>query len=291
MIPIMPSRSTTLLHGLAPAVALALATAIAVPALAMAPRGDFEQLIAEADAHTSEGRHAEALESYADAFAAMPIDLKVSGVGEFVAVAAARAALEDYAARGEIESLERARMVLLAFVGAVQTADPALGPATVDSAKERLAEINAAMPAVTEAPLEPPPAPGAAQEPTPDPITDTPSPRSRAGLGLIVSGGVVALAGVGLATAGLRQVPWYEGKLADEGWMTSDEGYDQQIAEAERVRNIDLGLGIGALVAGVGLGVTGAVLMTRSKRSHLHEVALMPVLARDRAILGATMRF
>jgi hypothetical protein len=121
-------------------------------------------------------------------------------------------------------------------------------------------------------------------EPTPQPTNDTAPDRSRLGLGLAVAGGVAALAGVGLVIAGIRQVPWYEDKLEGEGWRPSDAGYVEQIAEAQRIRNIDLGLGVGMLAAGVALGITGAVLVTRSKRGTDRGVAVVPVLGRDRAM-------
>ena len=101
---------------------------------------------------------------------------------------------------------------------------------------------------------------------------------------------MAVLAGVGLMIAGARQVPWYEAKLEGEGWMPTDEGYDQEIADAERIRNLDLGLGAGALVVGLGLGITGAVFLAKSKQRR-REVAVVPVLGRDRAMLGVTARF
>jgi hypothetical protein len=288
---VMPLRRSLLLRGLAPAVALSLAMAVTPPARGAAPQGDFEQLIAEADGHASQGRHAEALRAYSDAFRSMPTELKASGVGEFVAVAAGKAAIDDFAARGDRRSLEDARMILLAFVGAAKAADPASGPAPIDAAKERLAEIDALMPEVADAPIEPLPAPADEEPAPPPPADDTKPDRSRLGVGLVVAGGVAAVAGLGLVIAGARQVPWYEQKLETEGWLPTDAGYDQQIADAERVRTIDLGIGAAALVVGVGLGVTGAVLLARSKQSKRGGVAVVPVLGRDRALLGATMRF
>jgi hypothetical protein len=300
----MSVRRTPLLRGLAPAMALSLAffggragpaaseAAAAAPPAPATPAGDFEQLIAKADDHAGQGRHAQALQAYAEAFAAMPSDLKASGVGEFVAEAAGKAAIDDFHARGERSSLEAGRAVLLSFIdvahGAGATADPAL----IEAAKTRLAEVDALMPAVPE-PTEATSVSEDEAEPEPvvTPGKDTAPDRSRLGLGLAVSGGVVALAGVGLVVAGLRQVPWYEGKLESEGWMSTDEGYGAQIDQAERVRNIDLGLGVAALVVGVGLGVTGAVLVARSKRGKDRGVAVVPVLGRDRAMLGASMRF
>lgn len=285
------SRPNLLLRGLAPAVALAVAIGATGPARAAAPRGDFEQLIAEADEHAGQGRHADALRAYADAFAAMPGDLKASGVGEFVAVAAGNAAVADFRARGDRRSLEDGRVVLLGFIEAAKGADPAAGPVSIAEANERLAEIDALMPA----PADPPPAPvpeepEARDRPEPGPSDDAAPDRSRVGLALAISGGVAALAGVGLLVAGLRQVPWYESKLEAEGWLPTDAGYDQEIAEAERVRNLDVGLGVAALVVGMGLGITGGVLVAKSKRGK-GTVALAPRLGRDRAMVAVTLRF
>jgi hypothetical protein len=274
----------------APVVALLLAVAVGAPVRAAAPGLDYERLIAEADGHASEGRHAQALRAYSEAFRSMPLELKVSGVGEFVAVAAGKAAIDDYQARAEVESLEQGRMILLAFIGATQSADPALEPPPLDGAKERLAEIDALMPKTADAPSGPPPAaPGEDRSEDPAPEDVAPD-RSGLGLGLAVAGGVATLAGLGLVIAGVRQVPWYEAKLASEGWMTTDDGYDQQIADAERIRNVDLGLGAGILVVGLGVGITGAVLLAKSKQRK-RELAVMPGFGRDRAMLGVSFRF
>lgn len=284
-------RRTLGLRGLAPAVALAVAIA-SMPARAGAPPADFEQRIADADAHTSEGRHAEALQSYAEAFAAMPPELKASGVGEFVAMAAANAAIADFEARGDRTSLETGRMVLLGFVGAAQSAGPGVETAPIDGAKQRLAELDARMPAPEATPAGPPPAPEAEApaKPTPTRESDTTPDRRGLAIGLTVAGGVVAIAGVGLLVAGARQVPWYEAKLESEGWVPTDPGYGAEIDAAKRIRNIDIGLGAAALVVGVGVGVTGAVLLAK-RRQGGRTMALWPVLERERAMLGATMRF
>lgn len=287
----MHVRRSPLLCGLVISVALATAAA---PVYAAAPKGgDFEQLIAEADEHADQGRHAQALQAYAAAFDEMPSDLKASGVGEFVAVAAGKAAIDDYHARGERGSLQAGRAVLLSFIEVAHAAGAAADPALIEAAKERLAELDALMPAAPE-PSEASATPDddeARPEPAPKPERAAAPDRSRLGVALAVTGGVVALAGVGLVIAGIRQVPWYEAKLEDEGWLPTDVGYGDQIAQAQRVRNIDLGIGMGALVVGVGLGVTGAVLVARSKRGKDRGVAVVPVLGRDRAMLGATMRF
>ena len=110
--------------GLVTSVAVALSLIGGVPAAhaAAAPDGDFEQLIAEADAHAVAGRHAEALESYAAAFEAMPTDLRISTVGEFVALEAGQAAVEDFRARGDAASLVRGQTVLRMFLADLEVA-------------------------------------------------------------------------------------------------------------------------------------------------------------------------
>lgn len=281
-------------RGLATAAALAVALAATGPVHAAAPKPDFEQLIAQADEHTSAGRHAEALRSYTEAFRVMPQSLKSSGVGEFVALGAGSAAIEDFRARGDRTSLADGRLVLMSFIGAAKRADPATSPAPIDSAKERLAEIDALMPTAGDTAVAPTPAVEADETDAPPeaPRDDAPAPdRSGLGIGLVVAGGVATLAGLGLVIAGARQVPWYEAKLASQGWTPTDEGYDAQIADAERVRNLDLGLGAAVLVVGVGLGIGGAVVLAKQRKRGGREVAVLPVLGRDRAMLGVTARF
>lgn len=271
-----------------------MALAATGPVHAAAPKPDFEQLIAQADEHTSAGRHAEALRSYTEAFRVMPQSLKSSGVGEFVALGAGSAAIEDFRARGDRTSLADGRLVLMSFIGAAKRADPATSPAPIDGAKERLAEIDALMPTAGETAVAPTPAVEAdeADAPPEAPRDDAPAPdRSGLGIGLVVAGGVATLAGLGLVIAGARQVPWYEAKLASQGWTPTDEGYDAQIADAERVRNLDLGLGAAVLVVGVGLGIGGAVVLAKQRKRGGREVAVLPVLGRDRAMLGVTARF
>jgi hypothetical protein len=289
--PAMPLRWMPFVRGLAPAVALALAVGTASgPARAAAPTADFEQLIAQADEHAGKGRHAEALAAYAKAFEAMPPELKASGVGEFVAMAAGNAALEGYRARGDRTALEDGRAVLVGFIEAAKAADPATGPAPTDAAEQRLAEIEAQLPADAE-PTEPP---TPTSEPDPEvvapPEQDAAPARKGLGLGLVIAGGAAALAGGGLLIVGAQQVSWYQHKLAEEGWAPDDPGYLDQIAEAERTRNLDFGLGAAFLVVGVGVGVAGAVILVKGKR-RAREAALVPVLGRDRAMLAATLRF
>lgn len=280
-------------------VAATLCVAIGAPGSirAAAPQADFEQLIARADEHSGQGQHAEALRAYAEAFSMMPAELKASDVGEFVALAAGHAALDDFRARGEPSSLEEGRTVLLSFIEAVDGVNPALQPASTDAARERLAEIDALVPVDPAAPGESPTPLDAsdtlAMEERRDDTTADERQR-RLGIGFVVAGGVAAVTGVGLVIAGSRQVPWYEARLKEEGWTPTDEGYDRQIVAAERVRNIDIGLGAVALAIGVGLGVTGAVFLAMRERNGREAATVsvpVPVLRRDRAMLGIMVGF
>jgi hypothetical protein len=308
-----PPPISASISGLATVVALAMALGSAAPAHAAtpwsaglahvaAPRGgggqaDFEQLIAEADAHSSAGRHAEALKSYVDAFTAMPAELRASSVGQFVALAAANAAQEDFRARGDATSLDKGRDVLRAFVLVAQATDREGTAELVTEAQARLTELEQLRSSPSPA-AEPDPSASASDDGLDTPPSDGPTPssggptpdHSRLGIALAVSGGVVLLGGLGLMIAGARQVPWYEEELAGQGWATTDPGYDQEIAQAQGVRNVDYGIGAAMLVIGVGLGVTGAVLLTKSKQRR-RELSVAPVLGRDRAMLGARWRF
>jgi hypothetical protein len=304
-----PPPISASISGLATAVALTMALGSAAPAhgaawaRAAAParggasQADFEQLIAEADAHSSAGRHADALESYVEAFTAMPAELRASSVGQFVALAAANAAQEDFRARGDASSLDQARDVLRAFVLVAQASDREGTAELVTEAQARLAELEQVRSSPSPAP-EPDPGGSASDDGLDTPPSDGPTPsgdrtgpdRSRLGIALAVSGGVVFLGGLGLMIAGARQVPWYEEELASEGWASTDPGYDEQIAQAQGVRNVDYGIGALMLVVGVGVGVTGAVLLAKSKQRR-RELAVVPVLGRDRALLGARWRF
>lgn len=253
----MRHRATPWARGSAAGLSIALAIAlVSPPVTATVEPVDFEQLIESAGHSADAGQHAEALDAYTSAFEAMPNEYKRNDIGEFVVVSAAKAALADFEAHGDPTALERARTVLTAFI------DLAAGTEqSTEAAEARLAEIDQAMPPPpvdeSEAFLEPPPT-----EPEPEP----PPARRGPALGLLVGGGAAVLAGVVLGVAGAQQVPWYEQKLADRGWETTDPGYDDQIAAAERVRAIDLGVGIGLAAVGIGLAVGGGVVLAHSKR-------------------------
>lgn len=63
------------------------------PAPSTKKESTFEELLARADEHASESRHAAALDDYERAFAAMPSSLRPTGVGEVLALAAGKSAL------------------------------------------------------------------------------------------------------------------------------------------------------------------------------------------------------
>ncbi len=126
--------------------AMALAAAISLPVHATAPREGFEDALARADEHARADRHADALETYAEAYEAMPEELRVSGVGEFVVLEAGLTAIADFAARGDQESLARAQSLLRRFITAVKTAGPGVESVPIDAARQRLTELEALMP-------------------------------------------------------------------------------------------------------------------------------------------------
>lgn len=190
--------------------------AAARPSQAHAPEQRHEQLLVVAGEHRAAGRHEQALAAYAEAFEAMTPELRVSGVGELVALEAGNAALEDYQARGERESLVRGRAVVVAFIESIKTARPGVETVPMDGAKRLLSQIDQAMPAAEPAVPEAGEAAGeeAASEDIEPVGSDEPAspaeadePRARggplgamgkAGVALLVVGGVSVNAGVAL---------------------------------------------------------------------------------------------
>lgn len=288
---LMRKRRNPLVRGLV----LGLALTLALPEIVVhaAPAGDFEQLMSEADGHADAGRHADALRTYIAAFDAMPVELQVSEVGEFVALAAAKAAMADYQERQDALSLTRGRVVLAKFI---ELAGNAEGAASADAASARLAELDAMVPAESEEPDDAevtPVASPADTEPAPsaEPV-DEPSSRRRAlGLGLVIGGGAAAAAGLGLTIAGARQVPWYEQQLADRGWTPQTPGYDEEISDAQRIRNIDIGIGVALLLVGVGLSVRGGVLLAKERRGPGPRASVVPSIRRDGVGLVTQLSF
>lgn len=271
--------------------ALTLAVAMAgAPSVGVAaPSGDFEALVAEADEHAGAGRHAEALEAYAAAFEAMPEAMRPTTVGDFVARAAGKAALDDFEGRGEVASLERGRDVLEAFIAAAEGASSGDGPASTTAARERLDEIVARIP-------EPEPEPEVEVEAAPITVPTADSgrqgPSRTVGIALVAAGGASVLGGIGLVVAGARQVPWYEQQLIDGGWDPASSEFADELGNAERVRTIDLALGGALLGVGVGLGVAGGVILAKARASgDPAPVAFSLGVTRQRAMLGARWRF
>ncbi len=283
----MRIRRSPLGRGAAASLAFAVAVGlVSPPAHALAPEsGDFEQRIADADGHADAGEHADAVEDYVGAFEAMPDELKVTEVGEFVVLAAGKAALADFEARQDPKSLKKARDLLEGFIEMAAGVD-----VSVDAVSARLDEVQAAIPA-DEPIVGPEPEPEVDEDP--DPVVDTPDKPPRRGLaiGLLAGGGVALLAGVGLMIAGARQVPWYEQKLADEGWTPDQVGYDREIASAERIRTIDYAVGGVFLGVGAGLAAAGAVLLVKSGRKSSGQAAIAPSLRADGGGLTMRLRF
>ncbi len=285
-------------RGLAALLTIALAAgAWTTPtAHAWAPLGEYERHIAEADAHTSGNRHAKALASYGKALASMPADEKAGPVAEYVATAAARAAVEDFETHQDPASLHRGIEILDAFIEATANAKSGQDVVSPDSAKVKRAELEALLPEVPVAPPEPEPV--ETEEPIDEPRDADPpivdkdprGPSKAVGITLLAAGGVSLLGGAALIVAGVRQVPWYEEQLLDAGWQTTDPTYDDQVADAERIRTIDVAIGAGLGAVGVALGITGAVLLARANKAR-RDVAWGVDLRRDRAMIGLRARF
>lgn len=277
---------------------LALASAIAAeatPLHAMAPTPEFEQRIVEADDHASHGRHAQALRAYSEALAAMPRELAADSVGEFVAVAAGKAALDEFEASGDQVALAMGRMVLLMFVGMTTSADGTSDEARLVEVRELLVRIDAAMSSVpTQAPPVAPSDPFEPSEPAHDQDAvdaDEPEPlRKPLVIGLAVPGSMAMLAGVVLVVAGASQVRYAKRNLEELGYVPDDVQYGTTIGDAERARNIDIGLAVGLLGVGGGL-IAAAALVASKNRRGTGRVSWMPVLGRERAMLGAELRF
>ena len=305
---VMLIRRTRLVAPIATSVALATVLA-AQPAIALsAPaQGDFEQLLADADGHAIEGRHAQALTEYEQAFAAMPAELRATSVGELVVVAASKSALEDFKARGDIESLKRGRALLVDFI-VVVSSHASSSPPSLDTARKQLAEIDDATPApepaaAAEPEPEPEPEPETEPEPEPEPpaveaeSTEPVDDRSmherdrKLGLGLAIGGGAVTLGGLALIIAGTQQVPWFQQRMEEIGWTPDHPDYDTEAARAIRTRNIDIGVGAGLAVVGLSASVAGAVLLARGKRDRDDRVSLGGAVDRRGAMLSARLRF
>lgn len=233
-----------------------LCLAIAMPVRAAAPEADFEQTLAQADRHANAGRHADALRTYAAAFGAMPDNLRVSGVAEFIALAAGRAAIADYQERGEAQALERGQAVLVRFIDRVLAEPSAEGSA--DAAQALLAKIEAMVPPA------PPraPQPETHDEPAPErerePARAGAEPRDRGkinamgktGIGLMVAGGLTTIGGVVLVA------------LPPSGFPEGDPNANKVTTTRPA--------GAAVLGGGAALVIVGAVLLgverTRAKR-------------------------
>ncbi len=277
------------------AVAVPCSWGVVPRAHAAAPEEDFEQHLVVGDAHMSQERHADALEAYGLAVEAMDPVTRASAVGEFVAVDAGKAALQDFNTRADPASLERGIEVLDLFIATAESAAPGSDVASTDKAKAQRAELVALRPPPQPVELEPVPDPAldvGQDDGADDPVVDDQPRRSgskRAGIALVVAGGVTVLGGAGLIIAGIRQVPWYEEQLQNAGWDPQHPDYRDQVAAAERIRSIDVGIGAGLAVVGIGLGIGGGLLLARAKNQR--DVAVSVGMGRTRAMLGVRGRF
>ncbi|MEX1368323.1 MAG: hypothetical protein AB1Z98_34650 [Nannocystaceae bacterium] len=286
----MLAQRCFLARWLGPGLALALMLAGVGPsARAAAPSGDdFEQLVVQADEHAGAGRHAAALGAYADAFEAMSTELRATPVGEFVALAAGKAALDDFEQREDPAALERGRAVLEQFLAAIEAAAEDGDAASSEAARSRLEELVALMP---EPEAEPDLGDGPAPLAEPKPVAQRAGPSRTVGIALVAAGGASVLGGIGLVVAGARQVPWYEERLLAEGWDRSFPEFQGELDNARRVRNIDIGIGAALLGVGVGLGVAGGVILAKAGTQAPSAAALSVGVSRRRAMLGARWRF
>jgi hypothetical protein len=199
------------------ALALVLCVAVSRPVHGAGPQRELEPMLLEADEHASAGRHDAALRAYADAFEIMPAETRASDVGEFVALAAGHAAVADYKARGKRESLEIGRRVIVGFIASVAAAGPDARTAPVDAARQQLSEIEGLMPTEVVPPVEDAgmdrgdePEPEVqidAEDPTKGTDPDRLRGMGKAGVALLVVGGLGAIAGVTLVVLPPRHFP------------------------------------------------------------------------------------
>jgi len=239
--------------------------------------------LAEADAHANAGRHDAALRAYAKAFYLLPPETRASDVGEFVALAAGQAAIMDYEQRGERESLELGRKVVRHFIELIEAAGPGARVASADAAKQQLAEIERSMPAdvlpsVEDVEDEP--------EPEVEPVREQPTRSEervglqgmgKAGVALLVVGGLGAIVGVSLVAVGPEHFPAGD-PLADHIHTLRPPGW-------------------AVMGGGVAVLVVGAVLLgvdrqqAKRRAAGKAEARVQPWLGPQGAGLGVVGRF
>ncbi|MEM9460923.1 MAG: hypothetical protein AAGF11_42560 [Myxococcota bacterium] len=277
----------------------ALVLALSLPSMgsayAAAPKEQHEQLLVAAGEHSNAGRHDAALQAYADAFEAMSVQLRVSGVGELVALEAGSAAIADYQARGERESLKRGRAVILAFMQAVRTAGPGIESVPLDAVKQQLVKLDALIPAdeLAVGSVEEDDEPATEQpqvelEPTQEESSTNDSGRQplaamgKAGVGLLVVGGVVVNAGVALL---IRQPTYFPRDDPQATYLTTTRPAGWAL----------LGSGVATVVVGaVLLGVERSRARSRSNRvarSRRRAVVAHPWVAPGSGGVGLLGRF
>lgn len=223
---------------------------------------NYERAMAEAGALADQERHGEALDRFVSAFEAMPVEIKISDVGEFVVHGGTQSAISHYVATGEFAALREGRRLAASFLEEIERAPAEASTASIERTQATLAQIERLLP------KEPPPPPHPA--PTVDPAQPLPHPcdcksLDKLGLGLSFAGGLVSAGGLALIIAGGRQVPWYTERLEDFGWSpdATDYSYDDELDKARRARNINVGVGVGIAMVGVGMLSYGIIRLRK----------------------------
>jgi hypothetical protein len=254
-----------------------------------APR-ELETALEQADEHASAGRHDAALRAYSQAFALMPAETKASGVGEFVVLAAGRAAIADYEQRGDRGSLEAARGIIREFIAAVNAAGSRHPSVSVDAAQQQLSEIEKLMPPEESSPTQDVGAAAVEQpeqqgEPELQPDTGgTPaaeeSPKLRgmgkAGVALLVVGGLGAIAGVTMVAIEPKEFPAAHPR-ADQLQTTRPPGY--------------AALGVGGAALIVGAVLLGLDRKQAKQRASKAEALVHPWVGPRGVGVGVVGRF
>lgn len=269
--------------------------------LGPAKSGGYERSMAEAGVLVDKGKHREALVRFAEAFEAMPADVKVSDVGEFVVYSGTQAALRQFQADGDPAVLLQGKALAASFLVLVGRAQPGASVAAVERAQAALTELEALSRPVSEpepaAGFEPPVCdpvePGPDPVPTPAPTCPAPAKPDRLAPALLFTGSLALAGGVALIVVGARQVPWYEARMAEFGWEPGSTGYDYEakLDEARAMRNIDVGVGAALAAVGVGAVVYGAVRSAHHRSTDRDRASLGPLMTRHGGGLVLMRRF
>lgn len=254
--------------------------------------------MAEAGVLVDKGKHGEALVRFSEAFEAMPNDVKVSDVGEFVVYSGTQAALRQFEADGDPAVLLQGKALAASFLVLVGRARPGASVAAAERAQAALSELEALSRPGSEPESAAGPEPAVCDfgGPGPDPVpTPAPAPAKpdRLAPALLFTGSLALAGGMALIVVGARQVPWYEARMAEFGWEPGSTGYDYEakLDEARAMRNIDVGVGAALAVVGVGAVVYGAVRSARHRSEDRDRASLGPLMTRHGGGLVLTRRF